>query len=103
MNLNLLRSCPWRLGHLQRSCRYAFWAEERDLTTSELSEWTHVQLRAYGDKLSNHHYRAIRRAAARVAVPIGRSSSGKGRPVIWRLKKGGDATGLPLPGSENNG
>jgi hypothetical protein len=89
MSSNLLRGCPWRMGHLQRRCRYAFWAEERDLTTSELSEWTHVRLRAEGNKLSGHHYRAIRRAAARVAVRVGRSSRGKGRPVVWRLKADG--------------
>ena len=31
--------------------------------------------------------RAARRAAERVAIRIGRSSKGKGRPLLWRLKE----------------
>jgi hypothetical protein len=72
-------------GKCQRGVRRGLWANG-EATTSELLEWAYP--RGIGDDPRQRHNRrrAVRHAAARIAVAIGRSSRGKGRPVIWRLK-----------------
>jgi hypothetical protein len=40
----------------------------------------------HGRRLDPQDYRMARKALALIAAPIGRSSIGKGRPTIWRLK-----------------
>jgi hypothetical protein len=35
------------------------------------------------DHYARWNYRAVRRAALRFAIPVGRSSCGKGRAVVW--------------------
>jgi hypothetical protein len=69
-------------GNCQRGVRRCLWAN-RTASTSEILLW------AYPRGISNRvsATRAVRRAAERVAIRIGRSPKGKGRPTMWRLKE----------------
>ena len=85
-DLKPLLSPKTRIGRVQLRVRRAFLASpNRELTTRELMEWTHSR-RLYQGQDSHrerHNYcRAIRRAAERYAVRVGRVRPGG---VVWRL------------------
>ena len=56
------------------------------LSTSELALWTHSHLPLRGRRVRYWHCEEIRRACDQLAERAGRSSRGKGRPILWRLK-----------------
>jgi hypothetical protein len=60
----------------------------RDLTTSELLQWSHALVLHRGAPMRERHYlcKDVRRAADRLCERVGRSDTGRGRPVLWRLK-----------------
>jgi hypothetical protein len=79
-----------RTGSIQRGIRRAFIAEpQRAWSTSAVAEWTHC-LPIYSGKTSerewHNHRRAIRRACERLCVRVGRSKTGSGRAILWRLR-----------------
>jgi len=71
-----------REGRVMRQVRRAFVAAGGNpLSTSEIMPWIYPQLTSY----KHWHRWSARRALLRYAEPIGRSQSGRGQPVIWRL------------------
>jgi len=69
-------------GRVQKRIRRAYVATGKlVLSTSELMRWTHP--RPGGNR--HNHRRAIRGAAERYCVRVGRGS-GVGRPILWRLR-----------------
>ena len=78
-----------RTGHIQRGITRAFIAARgRDLTTPELLSWTHARALHRGASTWERIYLKgdVRRAAKRMCEQVGRST-GRGRPVLWRLRK----------------
>ena len=73
-----------RIGHIQRQVKRAFIASlGRPLSTSQLL------IRAYPRQqgpFASWQRRAVRQAADRWAVRAGRSSRGKGTPIMWLPK-----------------
>ena len=53
---------------------------DRASTTTELVR------EIYSPPYVQWHYTAVRRAAPKFCIPIGRSSRGSGRPILWQLK-----------------
>jgi hypothetical protein len=79
-----------RIGRVRRGIMRAFIAAgHRDLTTSQMLQWTHV-LALYRGPCSGyvrHYYRLdVRRCAEQFCERVGRSETGRGRPMLWRLK-----------------
>jgi hypothetical protein len=76
-------------GTVIRGIRRAFIVEDRAWSTSQLASWTHW-LAIYSGKTSerewHNHRQAIRRAAERMCVRVGRSKTGSGRAILWRLR-----------------
>ena len=73
-------------GRVQKRIRRAYVATGKlVLSTSELMRWTHP--RPGGNR--HNHRRAIRGAAERYCVRVGRGS-GVGRPIQWRLRNSAD-------------
>ena len=65
-----------RDGRLLCGIRYAASGKDVEvLTTSQLLEWTYAGHRIQGGK----------RAARKVAIPLGRSPTGRGRPMMWTV------------------
>jgi hypothetical protein len=87
--MSLLQSKS-RTGRVMRGIRRAFITEpDRAWTTSELRAWTHARA-IYRGKNSGRAraYQCwdIRRAADQLGlVRVGRSSTGSGRAILWRL------------------
>jgi hypothetical protein len=77
-----------RVGSVTKGIRRAFLVEP-EWSTSALAAWTHA-LPIHRGKISerdwHNHRRAIRRACERLCIRVGRSSSGSGRALLWRLK-----------------
>jgi len=72
-----MRRC---FGKLQRATRRALIvANGHPIKTGEILRYAFPRL----DRYEGWRYRAARRAATRFAVPIGRSATGQGRPVMW--------------------
>ena len=88
-NLSRRPPRPSRLrGPVQRGVWRAFIMSGRDLTTSELMEFTHTLAMHRGknsQRERENHCRSIRRAAVEIATQVGRGA-GRGRPRLWRLK-----------------
>jgi hypothetical protein len=74
-------------GRCQRGVRRCLWIYGA-ATTGELLLWAYPSGIGSDPKVRHNQRRAVRHAAERLAVAIGRSSRGKGRPVKWRLKGG---------------
>jgi hypothetical protein len=53
------------------------------ITTSDLCLGAYPRA---GGVITHNHRRAVRGAALAVAVPVGRSKTGKGRPLLWKAK-----------------
>jgi hypothetical protein len=72
-----------RLGRVKRAIKRAFIALGSPLTTSDLMQ------RAYprGYDSASWRYAEVRLAARAVATPVGRSTTGKGRPWLWAPKQ----------------
>jgi hypothetical protein len=68
-------------GRCQRGVRRALWANGI-ASTSEIMQWAYP-LNTGSPK---NRSRAVLHAADRMAIRVGRSPTGKGRPVLWRLK-----------------
>ena len=70
------------LGKIQRRL-FRVWLirPEAVLTTGELAKAAFPRARGV---ITHDHRRSIRRAALAVARPIGRSRTGRGRPILWR-------------------
>jgi hypothetical protein len=68
-----------------RGVRYALWAYGT-ATTAQILEWAYPWPGKTPRQRHNQR-RAVRHAAKQLAIAIGRSPTGKGRPVIWRLKE----------------
>ena len=84
------RNHNYRIGRVRRGIQRAFIAAgNRDLTTSELLQWSHALELYRGASLRQRHYYCqwIRQAALRLCERVGRSDKGSGRPVLWRLRK----------------
>jgi hypothetical protein len=87
------RKMPQRLpqpglgrGRVQRAARRAA-VVKPTLSTADVAEMAFVRKRLlHGRRLEPQDYRLVRRALALIAEPIGRASTGMGRPMIWRLK-----------------
>jgi hypothetical protein len=72
-------------GRCLRGVRRCLWISGT-ATTTQILEWAYPRGDG-GDRRTRHNQRrAVRHAAERLAVAIGRSPSGKGRPMMWRLK-----------------
>jgi hypothetical protein len=72
-------------GRCQRGVWRCLWINGT-ATTTQILEWAYPR-GAVGDPRVRHNQRrAVRHAAERLAIAVGRSSRGKGRPLIWRLK-----------------
>jgi hypothetical protein len=69
-------------GCCQRGVRRCLWAHNV-ASTSQIMEWSHP----HGVRNRRNGTRAVRRAAERMAIRLGRSPKGKGRPMLWRLKE----------------
>lgn len=71
-----------RVGRVERQVKRAFIANDfRPLTMSEI--WPRVYP---GIKRAKHWHRwDVRQALLKIAKPIGRSPTGRGRPGIWAL------------------
>jgi hypothetical protein len=78
-----------RLGHVKLGIRRALDLDPNvRMTTTELVEWTHALALHQKKNLPrqrDHYCRAVRRAAERLCVRVGRSERGRGRPILWRL------------------
>jgi hypothetical protein len=88
-NLSLRPPRPSRLrGPVQRGVWRALVVSGRDLTTSELMEFTHALALHRGKnskRKRENHCRAIRRAAVEIAVQAGRQPTFP-RAWVWRLR-----------------
>jgi hypothetical protein len=74
-------------GPVQRGVRRAFIAMDKPvLSTSQIVEWLHP--RPGTDW--HHARRSVRRVCERYCVRVGRSDSGSGRPILWRLRNSGE-------------
>src|SRR5262245_18439302 len=74
-------------GRVQKRIRRAYVATGKlVLSTSGLMRWTHPRPGGNG----HNHRRAIRGATERYSVRVGRSDSGTGRPILWRLRTNDD-------------
>jgi hypothetical protein len=70
-------------GPVQRGVRRAFIATDKPvLSTSQIVEWTHP--RPGTDR--HHARRSVRRVCERYCERVGRSGSGSGAPILWRLR-----------------
>jgi hypothetical protein len=70
-------------GPVQRRVRRAFIATDKPvLSTSQIVEWSHP--RPGTDW--HHARRSVRRVCERYCERVGRSDSGSGRPILWRLR-----------------
>ena len=70
-------------GRVQRRVRRAFIATDKPvLSTSQIVEWSHP--RPGTDW--HHARRSVRRVCERYCVRVGRSDSGSGRAILWRLR-----------------
>jgi hypothetical protein len=77
--LSFIASLP-REGRVMRQVRRRFIAAGgKALSTSQILKWVYPDL----DRFKHWHRWSARRALLRYAVPIGRSSTGRGLPVIW--------------------
>jgi len=78
------------LGRVQRGIHRAFVVSDgKPLSTSEIMLYTHARKLLGGQNCERwrHHWRrAIRGAAEVLCVRAGRSKTGTGRPVLWRLR-----------------
>jgi hypothetical protein len=74
-------------GPVQRRVRRAFVAMDKPvLSTSQIVAWTHP--RPWTDR--HHARRSVRRVCERYCERVGRSPTGSGRAVLWRLRNSGD-------------
>jgi hypothetical protein len=73
-------------GRCQRAIRRCLRANVV-ASTAELLTWAY---RGGSDdpRVRGNQRRALRHAAKRLAVAVGRSPTGKGRPVLWQLRQG---------------
>jgi hypothetical protein len=70
-------------GRVQRRVRRAFIATGKPvLSTSQIVEWSHP--RPGTDW--HHARRSVRRVCERYCERVGRSDSGSGRAILWRLR-----------------
>jgi hypothetical protein len=73
-------------GRVQRAARRACVLADV-VSTADVAELAFVRKGLlHGRRLEPHDYRLARRALELIADPIGRSPSGMGRPMLWRLK-----------------
>jgi hypothetical protein len=86
-----------RQGRLLRQVAFAFWSWEAPpslrpndapavVTTNWLLSYCYPW-EYYKREIKQWHREMVRRAARKVAIAVGRSSKGSGRPTIWRLKR----------------
>jgi hypothetical protein len=73
-------------GRCQRGVRRCLWINGT-ATTAQILEWSHPRGDGGDPRLRHNQRRAVRHAAERIAIAVGRSPSGKGRPLLWRLKE----------------
>jgi hypothetical protein len=72
-------------GRLQRAVMRALIVGNGQTTTASAATWAYVRRMLTRPRLQPQHYRHIRRALRQMgAVPIGRSTGGRGRSLIWR-------------------
>ena len=76
------------LGKIQRRIWRVFLFRQ-SATTTELCRAAFP--RALG-VVTHNQRRSVRRAALAVAKPVGRSSTGRGRPLLWRAREQQAAT-----------
>ena len=74
-------------GPVQRRVRRAFIVTGKPvLSTSQIVEWSHPR-----PGTNRHHAcRSVRGVCERYCVRVGRSNSGSGRPILWRLRNSGE-------------
>ena len=77
-----MAATPKGLGRVQRAVWRALLIADCPVTTAEVVAWAYPRRQ----KVGRAEWLSIRRAAERVAVLVGRSSNGKGRPCVWRMK-----------------
>jgi hypothetical protein len=68
-----------------------------EATTRDVVSWGYCRKVYRGERLANHDYRSTRRVLERIAVRVGRSERGSGRPILWRLRNSGGVV-IRLPG-----
>lgn len=71
------------LGKIQRRIWRVFLIRPSVFTTTELCRAVFPRS---GGIVTDKHRHSVRRAALRVATPVGRSSSGRGRPLLWKAR-----------------
>jgi len=89
------RKMPQRLprpglgrGRVQRAARRAVIGRQV-VSTADVVVLAFARKRLlHGRQLEPHDYRLARRALELIAEPIGRASTGMGRPMLWRLRNG---------------
>ncbi len=59
---------------------------DAELTTSDLCRGAYPRA---GGVITDNQRRSVRGAALASAAPIGRSRTGRGRPLLWRAKQAG--------------
>jgi hypothetical protein len=78
-----------RTGRVTRGITRAFIAAgNRDLTTSELLQWSHALelYRGAPMRVRRYYCQSVRRSAALLCDRVGRGK-GSARPLLWRLRK----------------
>jgi hypothetical protein len=71
-----------RCGRVERQVKRAFAANDfRPLSMSEIWPWVYPGI----ERAKHWHRWSVRCALLKIAKPIGRSPTGRGRPGIWAL------------------
>jgi hypothetical protein len=74
-------------GKVQMAIHRAVLAAGPIVTTSTVMQWAYARrLREATTRDRAHMSRAIRIAASRLCERVGRSTTGKGRVLLWKLK-----------------
>ena len=74
---------PYRVGRVQRAAqRELIAADGEPVTTTEIMRRAYPRLTTFPDWLNSQ----ARLSATRFAISVGRSTSGSGRPRLWKLK-----------------
>ena len=69
-------------GRIQVQVRRAFAVHGREVSSSQVYDWTHARNR----RMTGGLVHSVRRILQEIAVPVGRAPT-IGRPWVWKLKQ----------------